>query len=82
MKGLASLKEALNDATKLSDIDPGVFMAPFLEIIRSEETTGPVTSLALSAVNKIISYGLIGMRTIYTIKFTIFMHFNSLDMNI
>lgn len=67
MKGLASLKEALNDATKLSDIDPGVFMAPFLEIIRSEETTGPVTSLALSAVNKIISYGLIGISTFRTI---------------
>jgi len=29
-------------------------------VIRSEETTGPVTSLALSAVNKFISYGLIG----------------------
>lgn len=60
MKGLATLKEALNDAKHLSQIEPGAFIAPFLEIIRSEETTGPVTSLALSAVNKIISYGLIG----------------------
>ena len=31
-----------------------------MEVIRSEETTGPVTSLALSAVNKFLSYGLIG----------------------
>jgi hypothetical protein len=37
-----------------------VIAGPFLEVIRSEETTGPVTSLALSAVNKFISYGLIG----------------------
>ncbi|XP_031779125.1 Golgi-specific brefeldin A-resistance guanine nucleotide exchange factor 1 isoform X2 [Nasonia vitripennis] len=59
MKGLSTLKEALNEAKNLSQLEPGVFMAPFLEIIRSEETTGPVTSLALSAVNKIISYGLI-----------------------
>ncbi|XP_012252835.2 Golgi-specific brefeldin A-resistance guanine nucleotide exchange factor 1 isoform X2 [Athalia rosae] len=59
MKGLASLKEALNDADNLAQLEPGVFLAPFLEVIRSEETTGPVTSLALSAVNKIISYGLI-----------------------
>lgn len=60
MKGLSTLKEALNDAKNLSQLDPGVFMAPFLEIIRSEETTGPVTSLALSAVYKIVSYDLIG----------------------
>lgn len=60
MKGLSSLKEALNEAKDVSQLEPAVFMAPFLEIIRSEETTGPVTSLALSAVNKIISYGLIG----------------------
>ncbi|XP_043480044.1 Golgi-specific brefeldin A-resistance guanine nucleotide exchange factor 1 [Leptopilina heterotoma] len=59
MKGLSSLKEALNEAKDISQLEPAVFMAPFLEIIRSEETTGPVTSLALSAVNKIISYGLI-----------------------
>lgn len=60
LKGLYTLKEALNEAKDLSYLEPGVFLAPFLEIIRSEETTGPVTSLALSAVNKIISYGLIG----------------------
>lgn len=61
IKGLNTLKEALNEAKDLSHLDPGVFLAPFLEIIRSEETTGPVTSLALSAVNKMISYNLIGM---------------------
>lgn len=41
-------------------ISPDVFLAPFLEAIRSEETTGPITSIALSAVNKFLSYGLIG----------------------
>ena len=60
MKGLSALKDVLHEAKHLSQLEPGVFMAPFLEIIRSEETTGPVTSLALSAVSKIISYGLIG----------------------
>ena len=34
-------------------------------MIRSEETTGPVTSLALSAVNKFISYGLIGKDVLF-----------------
>ncbi|XP_011870032.1 PREDICTED: golgi-specific brefeldin A-resistance guanine nucleotide exchange factor 1 [Vollenhovia emeryi] len=59
MKGLSTLKEVLNDHRDLSQLEPAVFLTPFLEIIRSEETTGPVTSLALSAVNKIISYGLV-----------------------
>uniref|UniRef100_A0A1Q3FES7 Putative golgi-specific brefeldin a-resistance guanine nucleotide exchange factor 1 n=2 Tax=Culex tarsalis TaxID=7177 RepID=A0A1Q3FES7_CULTA len=40
-------------------VEPGLFLGPFLEVIRSEDTTGPVTSLALSAVNKFLSYGLI-----------------------
>lgn len=60
MKGLSTLKEVLNEHRDLSHLEPAVFLTPFLEIIRSEETTGPVTSLALSAVNKIISYGLVG----------------------
>jgi golgi-specific brefeldin A-resistance guanine nucleotide exchange factor 1 len=41
-------------------ISPEVFLAPFLEAIRSEDTTGAITSIALSAVNKFLSYGLIG----------------------
>ena len=32
----------------------------FLEVIRSEETTGPVTELALSSVFKFSCYGLLG----------------------
>ncbi|KAF7995834.1 hypothetical protein HCN44_006941 [Aphidius gifuensis] len=59
MKSLSTLKEALSDAKTLSQLEPGVILAPFLEIIRSEETTGPVTSLALAAVYKMICYGLI-----------------------
>ncbi|EZA59947.1 hypothetical protein DMN91_000370 [Ooceraea biroi] len=59
VKGLNTLKEVLNEPRDLSQLEPAVFLTPFLEIIRSEETTGPVTSLALSAVNKIISYGLV-----------------------
>ena len=44
----------------LKSISPETFLAPFLEAIRSEETTGPITSISLSAVNKFLSYGLIG----------------------
>lgn len=49
-------------------IPPESFLAPFLEAIRSEETTGTVTSIALSAVNKFLSYGLIGKCSIFKIS--------------
>ncbi|EAT38431.1 AAEL009678-PA [Aedes aegypti] len=59
LKSFHELKEKLLQVEDLRLVEPGVFLGPFLEVIRSEETTGPVTSLALSAVNKFLSYGLI-----------------------
>ena len=43
-----------------SDLDSNIFLGPFLEVIRSEDTTGPITGVALSSINKFLSYGLIG----------------------
>ncbi|CAH1968968.1 unnamed protein product [Acanthoscelides obtectus] len=59
MKGLQELKEVLNAVDDLSLVEPNTFLTPFLNVIRSEETTGPITSLALSAVNKFLNYGII-----------------------
>lgn len=53
------LKDTLNKVDDLKLVEPGKYLRPFLEVIRSEETTGPVTSLALSSVNKFLSYGLL-----------------------
>lgn len=44
---------------ELSEIEPNVFLRPFLEVVRSEDTTGPITGLALTSVNKFLVYGLI-----------------------
>lgn len=60
MKQFSDLKNLLINVEDLRLIEPNIFLAPFLEVIRSEETTGPITSLALSALNKFLSYGLIG----------------------
>lgn len=54
------LKDVLNQLGDLKDLDPNHYFDPFLEVIRDGETTGPVTSLALSSVQKLLSYGLIG----------------------
>jgi len=49
----------------LDEVTPNEFLAPFLAVIRSEETTGPITGLALTSVNKFLSYGLIGEHLHY-----------------
>ncbi|CAH0564253.1 unnamed protein product [Brassicogethes aeneus] len=59
LKNLQDLKDVLNKLDDLKLVEPNLYLSPFLEIIRSEDTTGPVTSLALSAINKFLSYGLI-----------------------
>jgi hypothetical protein len=46
--------------TDLSEVDVNTFLGPFLDVIRSEDTTGPITGVALTSVNKFLSYGLIG----------------------
>jgi golgi-specific brefeldin A-resistance guanine nucleotide exchange factor 1 len=44
----------------LDEIAPNEFLTPFLSVIRSETTTGPITGLALTSINKFLAYGLIG----------------------
>ncbi|XP_017115384.1 Golgi-specific brefeldin A-resistance guanine nucleotide exchange factor 1 isoform X3 [Drosophila elegans] len=59
LKLFIDLKQDLNRIEDLRLIEPQVFLAPFLEVIRTADTTGPLTSLALASVNKFLSYGLI-----------------------
>ncbi|XP_034650282.1 Golgi-specific brefeldin A-resistance guanine nucleotide exchange factor 1 isoform X1 [Drosophila subobscura] len=59
LKLFIDLKQDLNRIEDLRLIEPKVFLSPFLEVIRTADTTGPLTSLALSSVNKFLSYGLI-----------------------
>lgn len=48
----------------LSEIDANLYLGPFLEVIRSEDTAGPITGVALSSINKFLCYGLIGSLSI------------------
>ena len=43
----------------LSSLECNQFIGPFLEVIRSEDTSGPLTGLAISSINKFLSYHLI-----------------------
>ena len=52
---MVKLKELRTTVTYLGPddtLDPNTFLDPFLAIIRSEDTTGPVTKSALAAVNR------------------------------
>ncbi|XP_016329333.1 Golgi-specific brefeldin A-resistance guanine nucleotide exchange factor 1 isoform X2 [Sinocyclocheilus anshuiensis] len=62
LNSFSHLKETLNNIKDLSDVEPNVFLRPFLEVVRSEDTTGPITGLALTSVNKFLSYGLIDVN--------------------
>ncbi|XP_052237414.1 Golgi-specific brefeldin A-resistance guanine nucleotide exchange factor 1-like isoform X1 [Dreissena polymorpha] len=59
LSSFAQLKDVLNNITELVEIEPNTYLSPFLEVIRSEDTTGPITGLALTSINKFLSYGLV-----------------------
>jgi len=59
LNSFAHLKEALQNVADLAEIDANVYLGPFLEVIRSEDTAGPITGVALSSINKFLCYGLI-----------------------
>lgn len=53
-------------------------LEPFLDVIRCEEITGPVTSLALMSIYKFINFGLVKKCTmpLHNIFF-IYIYYNS-----
>lgn len=59
LRNMSNLKEVLNHINELSDLEPTLFLAPFLDVIRSENIPAPITGHALSAIHKFLSYGLI-----------------------
>ncbi|CAG7832914.1 unnamed protein product [Allacma fusca] len=63
LRKLQSLKESLDADTKTSMVkisaDANYFLTPFLDVIRSEDTSGRVTVRALSSIEKFISYEIV-----------------------
>lgn len=60
----------------LSDMNPDTYLSPFLDVIRSDQTNGPVTAQALSSVAKFLSYGLIDSSRLFFTS-----HFNSVQFS-
>ena len=53
-----ALKSNLN-SSEAFELEPKVFLTPFLDVIRSESVTGQVTGLALDSVHKFLTYDLL-----------------------
>ncbi|XP_054723052.1 Golgi-specific brefeldin A-resistance guanine nucleotide exchange factor 1-like, partial [Uloborus diversus] len=62
LRNFTELKEMLNQVNTINDMEPITYLSPFLDVIRAENTTGPVTGLGLSAISKFLSYGLIDAK--------------------
>lgn len=58
--GLYILQELLNNAPSLGTMDAITFLKPFCDIIQSDDTTGPITGMAITSLDKFLAYGLIG----------------------
>lgn len=46
-----------------NNIDPAVYLQPFLDVIQSDETGAPITGVALSSVYKILSLDIVDLNT-------------------
>ncbi|GAA6008572.1 Sec7 domain-containing protein [Rhodotorula paludigena] len=59
MGGFAELKMRLRDLDGPEHLDAVALLHPFLEVIRSPETSGPITATALSSIDKFITYSIL-----------------------
>ncbi len=59
ISGLYKLQDTLNHTHTLSLLDVNVFLRPFCDVVQSDDTTGPVTGMAIASLDKFLAYGLI-----------------------
>ncbi|GAA5820135.1 hypothetical protein JCM3770_005386 [Rhodotorula araucariae] len=59
MGGFAELKMRLRDLDDPSSLDAVSLLHPFLEVVRSPETSGPITATALASIDKFITYSIL-----------------------
>ncbi|XP_047072386.1 ARF guanine-nucleotide exchange factor GNOM-like [Lolium rigidum] len=60
--GLKSLRRAVAtwDPSRWGDVEPLLYLRPFLDLVRSDEAGAPTTGAALSSLHKILSLDLVG----------------------
>ncbi|CAJ0627581.1 11413_t:CDS:10 [Entrophospora sp. SA101] len=61
--GFSNLRSHLSTISGLNEIDAVVLLEPFLEVIKSGDTNGPITATALGSVEKFLTYGILNMNS-------------------
>jgi brefeldin A-resistance guanine nucleotide exchange factor 1 len=60
MQALKSLHTRLETVRDLNDVDSVSIIEPFIAVVESPHTTGPMTGAALSSLHKFLLYGFMG----------------------
>ncbi|CAG8573531.1 12884_t:CDS:10, partial [Cetraspora pellucida] len=63
LSGFATLRSQLSSISKDTGIDALILLEPFLEVIRSGDTNGPITASALGSVEKFLTYGILNINS-------------------
>ncbi|KAG8947301.1 GDP/GTP exchange factor for ARF [Tulasnella sp. 424] len=66
MAGFDELKRNINDTHEILSIPLPIVLAPFLALIRSPLSTGPITATALAAIHNFFAAGLINEHSVDT----------------
>lgn len=61
--GFAKLRADLTNALDISEIPADAIFSPFLEVIGSQSTTGPITFIALTAISKFLDYNVVSSKS-------------------
>ncbi|SCV67937.1 BQ2448_58 [Microbotryum intermedium] len=59
MTAFGVLKLQLRECPHVSQLDAVTLLSPFLDVVRSPETSGPITATALASIDKFISYSVL-----------------------
>ncbi|CAI2169955.1 2331_t:CDS:10 [Funneliformis geosporum] len=63
MSGFTSLRVQLFNMSEETGIDAVTLLDPFLDVIKSGDTNGPITAAALGSVEKFLTYGILNMNS-------------------
>ncbi|OZJ02551.1 hypothetical protein BZG36_04503 [Bifiguratus adelaidae] len=59
MNSFTTLRAYLTSLQRIEDLDAHLLLTPFLDVIRTGDTTGPITGAALTSVERFLQYGII-----------------------
>ncbi|GBB94028.1 hypothetical protein RclHR1_02280001 [Rhizophagus clarus] len=63
LSGFTTLRAQISNLSDGGVIDAETLLEPFLEVIKSRDTNGPITATALGSVEKFLTYGILNMNS-------------------